>query len=160
MFRPAISGVLMNRHARRAERALTKAEADRTAALLARFVLDIGGDGQSQLVSNPRAVAILQQAFRHVLRHGLEPHVMRLSDDTARAFLKEGEEPSAGASYYLAAGLDVAGRASFLMRPFRVRGATSPAHARRVIEDLLIGELRQHLADASPLPTVTEWTAP
>lgn len=144
----------MNRQIRRAQRACTKAQADRSAALLARLVLDVGPDGRARRVTDQRAVAALERGFRHLLRTRCEVHVLRIADEAARGFPCYGAGPPPGWEFFLAVGIDRIGRATYLLRPVRVDGAATPADARRMIEEVLVAELRQHLEDDAPLPFV------
>ncbi len=141
----------MNRHDRRASRAAWRAKADLCAALLARSCLDIGtgGSGPGRTVSDPLAIQVLERGFAHLLRHGGKPHVLRVSEAQALAF--DPWQPTPGASWFMAVGLDRLGRASYVLRPL-LPGAACPVADRRVIEAALLAELGPVLDDTSPLP--------
>lgn len=145
-----MSAAPLNRRDRRAQRARLRLDADRSAALLARFTLDLAPGAGALPVSDPRAVRALEQGFRHVLRHGGAPHVVRLPEETALAFPSRGGPPPAGWAHYLAVGLDRAGRGTFVLRPIRAR-APDAVTARRAIEARMLAELRLHLNDTGPL---------
>lgn len=143
----------MNRHARRAHRANLRAQADGAAALLARVVFDIGAQGHVAPVTQRLAIAALERGFRHVLRNGGEPHLMRISAEVAKAFPRHGSYEPVDWPWYLAVGIDCMGRGTYLLRPVLVEGATE-VDARRLVETRMFEELRAHLEDSRPLTAV------
>ena len=142
----------MNRADRRANRAAWRSKMDQVAALCARAVVGIGKDGSASgpRMNHPLAIKAFERAFTHVLRQGGEPHVMRLTDEEAFALAPENPPPPGWASY-MAVGIDRLGRASYVSRPVKIEGA-SPIEERRMVEALLLSELRPLLEDTSPFP--------
>ena len=120
----------MNCRDRRANWAAWRNTVDQVAALCARAVMDLGtgGDGQHRRVDEPLAIRALERGFSHVLRHGGEPHVMRLTEEEALA-LAPWIPPPKGWPSFMAVGLNRLGRASYISRPIRVDGV-SPTEAR------------------------------
>jgi len=143
----------MNRHDRRAARTALRARADQAAPLLARFCLDLGHgcQGPARAIGRPLAVKALERAFRHMLRQGGTPHVLRITAEEAQALAPWEPVAPPGWSHFMAVGLDRLGRASYVSRPVRVEGA-SAMEARRLIEAHLLADLRPLLDDTRPLP--------
>jgi hypothetical protein len=91
-------------------------------------------------VNHPRAQAALAKAYERLLRANGAPQVMRVSDDTAKAFPRAGQRPQADAGAWLAVGVDCAGLASYSLRwlpAFRI----DPTAQRAFAEAMLLSAL-------------------
>ena len=130
----------------RAQRRALAARADAAAGRLAASAYDRGANGRLRHVADPRAQRVLRRAFREGLRDGGRPRVIEVGAREAGAFPEPGEG-SPGGRWFLAAGFDRDGRATFLLRPVAVAGARDAETERRVIEGCLLAELRGLLAE-------------
>lgn len=101
-----------NRQARKAMAANAKG----LALKLSRTAMDYDQAGSIVRVSDERAQAVLARVFERMLRAGGKPQVMRLTEAQAQAFPRAGGSPVPGASAWLAAGVDRAGLATFVLR--------------------------------------------
>lgn len=116
---PQQSGIEeMNRKQRR----LIKSNAPTVAAQMAGQAYDYTPAGRLMRVTHPVAVAALTRAFQHMLANGCEAHTTRLSSTTAEAFPRGAPTP-AGATSYLAVGLDPDGRGTYSIRSIMTPGA-------------------------------------
>lgn len=103
----------------RQQRRRIKANAPAIARELATSCYDYADSGKLVRVDHPEAVKALQRAFLHMLRNGLEPHVTRISAQTASVFprghFKDQGLPADAASY-LAVGMDRENRGTYSLR--------------------------------------------
>jgi hypothetical protein len=126
----------MNREARRA----LSARARDVALQLSRVAMDYNAAGQVVRVNHPRAQAALAKAYERLLRANGAPQVMRVSDDTAKAFPRAGQRPQADAGAWLAVGLDRAGLASYVLR-WLPGAVLDPVVERALAEAMLLSAL-------------------
>ncbi len=132
--------------------------ADATAACLAGTTYDRGRDGRAAHVADPLAQAALRRGFAHVLRHGGDCRVMRLSAREAAAFPSPIPD-AARSDAWLAVGFDRDGRGSYALRAVRVDDAPDATAERRMIEAAMTAELAPTLAQRWTLvPEASEGT--
>ena len=130
----------MNREARRA----LSARARDVALQLSRTAMDYNAAGQVVRVNHPRAQAALAKAYERLLRANGAPQVMRVSDDTAKAFPRAGQRPQADAGAWVAVGLDSAGLATYALR--WLPGAADPVAQRALAEAMMLSALSAECA--------------
>ena len=129
---------MMNRNQRRTLRA----NAPAIAALMAETVYDYTPAGAMVRVTHPAAVAALTRAFQHMIASGGEPHTMRIPSATAEAFPRRSPTP-AGATSYLAVGLDPDGRGTYSVRAIATPGAP-PSLAEALNRKAALHHLSEH----------------
>lgn len=128
----------------RKQRRMLQAEADRVAPLLAATCLDYSTTGAKVPVCDDRAVQTLRRAFAAMLRGGAEPVVMSITEDVAGAFPTREAAACVAAALnarpYLAVGLDVTGRATYVMRRLVMPGLDHAQEA-DLAEVMMLSEL-------------------
>ena len=112
----------MTRHDRRKVKAQAAKHAENLAGQFARACYDYTPEGQLIRVSDPLAVAALQRAFRHMLRHGCAPPTLRLTAEQVAAFPRRATELQEHPGY-LSVGLDPDGRGTYDIRHIVTPGA-------------------------------------
>lgn len=107
----------MRQHNRASRRQL-KRLAPSVAKLWAESCLPCSPNGAMDAIRHPTAIRILERAFRHLLKNGLEPHTVKLTPSQMEAF--PGVQPRIAdlnkATPYLAVGVDVGGRGTYSIR--------------------------------------------
>lgn len=113
-----------------------QASATRLAQKLSCTAMDYDQAGRVVRVTEPTAQEALARAFERMLHAGGDPQVLRISDSAALAFPRGQKPPMAGATAWLAVGIDRAGMATYCLRWLQLPGL-GPIDDRRAAEVLL-----------------------
>lgn len=98
--------------------------------------MDYDQAGRVVRVTDLTAQEALARAFERMLQAGGEAQVLRISDSAALAFPRGGQPPMAGATAWLAVGIDQAGMATYCLRWLQLPGLGAVGD-RRAAEVLL-----------------------
>jgi hypothetical protein len=124
-----MTAATLNRKARLA----MAANAKPLAVKLSRTAMDYDQRGSIVRVSHQLAQDVLARAFERMLRAGVKPQVLRITEAEAAAFPRGGRVPSPGAEPWLAVGVDRAGSATYALR-WLGSSCTDPAERRAAAE--------------------------
>jgi hypothetical protein len=137
----------------RAQRRKMRKAADTVAARFASACYDYTPKGRLVRVTHPRAVALLEKAFAHMLRTGAASHVVKLTQQDGSTFPRGTHNALPyPAPYWLAVGLDREGRGTYALEQIDIRGADAVTE-RRLAEAQVLARLARHTCYAGfPMP--------
>lgn len=143
----------------RAQRRKMRKAADGIAAGFASACFDYTPEGRLVRVTHPRAVALLERAFAHMLRTGATSHVVKLTQQDGETFPRGTQHALPyPAPYWLAVGLDAEGRGTYAMEQIDIRGADAVTE-RRLAEAQVLERLARHTCYAGFPVSMTEGRA-
>lgn len=138
----------MKRTLTRADRRRMRRHADSIAAVMAATTLHPAG-GRLRPITDPAGLDALQRGYAAMIRAGCAPVVLRLTEAEARAL--PGWRPTPpGASWWLACGLDVDLRGTWVARWGLARGLTEAEEADAA--EVVLLEALARVANVSGIP--------